>query len=391
MRKLSRMIVGVASVAAAAALVAGSVTAASADPIGASSKAVVPAYFDVVGVGSNTTEYVMDQLSVDYNKTIPAKAHNPSDPYFYSWDALPLGGNATGVYHITPKAGCKTTTRPNGSGAGLTALDTSQVDKRVTVVKGGKKYTTLYYCVDFGRSSGGRKPTSPKEGPGGVIYVAFAKDAITWAARSAASGGTDAPASLTTKQLKAIFTCSDRNWAQVGGKSAPIKVFLPQAGSGTLSTWEKFMGITTLGACVSQAPEENEGTNKALNSPNAIFIYSIGAYVAQKYRSAACGAKPTASQNVFGCNVTGVLALGKIGGVVPVVAKKINPAFPKTYFRTVYNILRWGAGTSNHIDGRLEKFFSSKATHGYLCTSPTAITAIKDYGFIPTPLCGSIS
>jgi PBP superfamily domain len=97
--------------------------------------------------------------------------------------------------------------------------------------------------------------------------VAFAKDAITWAARSAVRGGTDALASLTTNQLKAIFTRVDTNWAEVGGKSAPIKVFLPQAGSGTLSTWEKFMGITTLGACVSQAPEENEGTNKVRSKP----------------------------------------------------------------------------------------------------------------------------
>ena len=43
------------------------------------------------------------------------------------------------------------------------------------------------------------------------------------------------------------------------------------------------MGITTLGSCVSQAPEENEGTYAGFNSPNAIFIWSIGAYVAQKY------------------------------------------------------------------------------------------------------------
>ena len=113
--------------------------------------------------------------------------------------------------------------------------------------------------------------------------MAFAKDAITWAARSAAKGGTNAPTSLTTAQLKAIFTCTGHNWKQVGGKPGAIKVYLPQAGSGTLSTWEKFMGITTLGACVSQAPEENEGTYTGSNNPNAIFIGSIGAYVAQKY------------------------------------------------------------------------------------------------------------
>ena len=53
-------------------------------------KGVVPAAYDIVGVGSNTTQYVMDAFSVDYNKTV--KMHNASHPYFYSWDALPLGG-----------------------------------------------------------------------------------------------------------------------------------------------------------------------------------------------------------------------------------------------------------------------------------------------------------
>jgi ABC-type phosphate transport system substrate-binding protein len=382
MRKLSRMMAGAAALAAAAALVAGGVSTASADPIGHNGKAVVPAYYDVVGVGSNTTEYVMDQISVDYNKTIPASKHSPSDPYFYSYDAVPPGVNAPGNYKIKPKAGCATIVRPNGSTAGLTALDTSA------------RVHTNSWCIDFARSSGGRKPTSPKEGPGGVVFVAFAKDAITWAARSKTAGGTDAPASLNTAQLKKIFTCADTNWSQVGGKAGAIKVYLPQAGSGTLSTWEKFMGITTLGACVSQAPEENEGTNAHFNSANAIFIYSIGAYVAQKYHSAACTAKATKTQNEFGCNVTGVLSLGKISGVSPITSAKvpvINPAFPSSYFRTVYNILRWGASTKDHIDARLEKFFSSKAMHGYLCTSPTATAAIKAYGFIPTPLCGSIS
>jgi len=383
MRKLSAMIAGAAALAATAALVAGGVSTASADPIGNDGKAVVPAYFDVVGVGSNTTEYVMDQISVDYNKTIPASKHSASDPYFYSYDALPPGANAPSTkYTIKPKAGCATIARPDGSTDGLNALDTSA------------RVHSTYWCIDFGRSSGGRKPTNPKEGKGGVVFVAFAKDAITWSARSAAAGGTDAPASLTTAQLKKIFTCADTNWSQVGGKAAPIKVFLPQAGSGTLSTWEKFMGITTLGACVSQAPEENEGTNAHLNSANAIFIYSVGAYVAQKYHSGACNAKPTATENQFGCNITGVMALGKIGGVAPTTTAKvpvINPAFPSSYFRTVYNILRWGASTKDHIDTRLEKFFSSKAMHGYLCTSPTATAAIKNYGFIPTPLCGSVS
>ena len=112
MGKLSRMMAGVVSVAAAAALVAGTVTMASAatnDP----PKSVTPAAYDIVGVGSNTTEYVADAVSVAYNKTV--KTHNVNNPYFYSYDALPEGDNVTGKYNIKPKAGCATIARPDGS------------------------------------------------------------------------------------------------------------------------------------------------------------------------------------------------------------------------------------------------------------------------------------
>jgi ABC-type phosphate transport system substrate-binding protein len=374
MRKLTRVMAGFASVAAAAALMAGSVTAASADPIASNGKAVAPAYYDIVGVGSNTTEYVMDQFSVNYNKTV--KVHNAAHPFFYSWDALPKGANAASTaYKITPKAGCTVIGRPDGSTAGLKALDANQKDR-----------STGHYCVDYGRSSGGRSTSAPKAGPGGVIYVAFAKDAITWAVDS---GAHDAPATLNTAQLKAIFTCKDTNWNQVGGKNAAIKVYLPQNGSGTLSTWEKFMGLADVPGCANQAPEENEGTNGVFkNNPSAIFIYSIGAYVAQKYHSASCTAKaPAKGQNEFGCNVTGFLALGKIGGSTPIVASKINPAFPATYWRTVYNILRWSKGTPFNMAKTVAPFFSRT---GYLCSAKAA-PVIESYGFVVDKACGSES
>jgi ABC-type phosphate transport system substrate-binding protein len=376
------MMAGVVSVAAAAALLAGTVTVASAatnDP----PKGVTPAAYDIVGVGSNTTEYVMDAFSVAYNKTV--KTHNVNNPKFYSYDALPLGVNVPGKYNIKPKTGCATIARPDGSGAGITALDGTQVIK----YKGGS-----YQCIDFARSSGGRKPTYPADKPGGIVFVAFAKDAITWAARSAAKGGTDAPASLTTTQLKAIFTCKDTNWKQVGGKSGAIKVYLPQAGSGTLSTWEKFMGITTPGACVSQAPEENEGTYKGFNSPNAIFIWSIGAYVAQKYHSAACGKTPTRAQNLFGCNLTGYIVPEKINGVNPLSSNKvptINSRFPISYWRTVYNVVKYWTGTTDHLSPKDNHIFGSKSEKGYICSNKSAQLTIEDYGFVPTGLCGSTS
>jgi ABC-type phosphate transport system substrate-binding protein len=388
MIKLSRLLVGVASLAAAATLIAGTVTTASAAPKDPP-KGVTPAYYDLVGVGSDTTQYVMDQITTLFNATV--KVHNPSHPKFYSWDAVPPGVNKPGTFMITPKAGCKTMVRANGSSSGITALNTAQVIK-----VGGK----FYPCVNFARSSRARKATDPKAAPGGIEFVAFARDAISWAVRSSAKGGNDAPKSLNLAQLKAIFTCADTNWSQVGGKNATIKVYLPQAGSGTLATWETFMGITTLGSCVSQAPEENEGTysgktatdpTNGFNSPNAIFIYSIGAYIAQKYHSAACGAKPSKTQNAFGCNVTGFLTPMDINGISPLSSAKVpvtNPAFPSNFWRVLYNVVPYTPGTANHMTLAINAIFGHT---GYLCTSKVAKAQISNYGFVNTGLCGSVS
>jgi ABC-type phosphate transport system substrate-binding protein len=380
MHRLRKLTAAIAA-AAATAVVVTAAPALADPPTGSNGKEIVPQSYDVVGVGANTDENLFNQLSADYNKTIPASKHNASHPYFYNFNATAPGSTSAKPTRIVTKAGCASIVRPNGSTAGLNALDNNTFDG-----------TTGHYCIDFGRSSSGRSPKAPKAGPGGVIYVAFAKDAITWATRAAEFGGSNAPASLTKAQLQGIFTCKTTNWKQVGGKPGAIKVYLPQTGSGTLSSWEKFMGITTLGSCVNLSLEENQGQSAQFNNPNAIFIYSIADWIAQKYHSAACGAKPGQGQNEFGCDVTGFLALDKIKGIAPTTSANvpvINPSFPSGFFRTLYDILRWTAKTPDHIYQRLEPFFSSKALHGFLCSSPIATKDIRAYGFIPTATCGS--
>jgi len=379
MNKVRRLLAGAGSLAAAAALIAGTVTTASAASAAPNDppKGVTPAYYDLVGVGSNTTQYVMDQITTLFNGTV--KVHNPSHPKFYTFDAVKPGTSANSVTNIVPKAGCKTMVRPNGSSAGITALDTSQVIK-----VNGK----FYPCVNFARSSRARKSSDPKAGKGGVEFVAFARDAITWAVNAKTN---DAPKSLNLAQLKGIFTCKITNWKSVGGKNAAIKVYLPQPGSGTLATWETFMGITTPGSCISQAPEENEGTYPGFKAANAIAIYSIGAYVSQKYHSAACGKTPTKTQNQFGCNTTGVLALKAISGQNPMTTAKvpvINPHFPSNFFRVIYNVVQWAPNTSNHMTSAMNAIFGRT---GYLCKSKTAQQQIRNYGFIVSSLCGSTS
>jgi ABC-type phosphate transport system substrate-binding protein len=232
-----------------------------------------------------------------------------------------------------------------------------------------------------------------------VSYVALATDAVTYATRDI--GGTKkvpdtyAPKTLNLAQLKKIFLCSVHNWDQVGGGNAPIKAYLPQTGSGTYSFFVKKLGILPdkQGSCVNVNLEENQGLSKQFNSPDAIFIYSVGDWIAQKYHSPLPGKKPTASQNKFGTDVIGFLGLNKIDKISPITAAKIptiNPAFKATTFtRTLYDIVRYTVGTPGNLPAALVPFFADKAAGGYLCSNKTALTEIVDYGFVPSKTCGN--
>jgi ABC-type phosphate transport system substrate-binding protein len=375
MRKFTKLFTGVTSAVAAAILVAGTVTTAASAAPNDPPKGITPQAFDIVGVGSNTTQFVIDQISTLYNATV--KTHNAKHPWLFSWDAVKPGTASNSKTNIIPKAGCTKIVRPNGSTAGLKAMIVNAKDKG-------------FFCIDFGRSSGSRNPIAPPPGKNGTFYVEFAKDAITWATRAAGFGGSNAPASLNKAQLVSIFTCKATDWSMVGGKPGKIQVFLPQQGSGTLSTWEKFMGIdaTKVPSCISQAPEENEGTFAGFKSPNAVFIYSIGAYVAQKFHSPICGHTPKKGQNAFGCDTTGVLTLKQISGKNPLAGHATNLGFPSAFFRTLFNIVRWSAVTVDHIDPRLNGIFGPK---GFMCVNKNAKAQIVNYGFIVDPTCGKTS
>jgi ABC-type phosphate transport system substrate-binding protein len=331
----------------AAALATSLVTVASgtalADPT------VTPAATDIVGVGSDTTQTVLTQYSTDYNATLAASA-----PHLYSWDA-------TGSASITPKAGATSITRPNGSGQGFAAL------------------TAAGSQVDFARSS-----SAPAAGTSTAYdYISFAKDAVTW---SATASGSNAPANLTTADLTKIYDGTYTTWSQITdiagytGPAVTIKPYLPQSGSGTRSFFLKAIGVTTLGANVVSGPEENEGTNLALNDANVIFPYSVGHYIGQVYNG-----------HSSGTDAAGVLSLRNINGVVPVNATThtINPSFANpVYGRTLFNVVRdaeyVAAGT--HGDA-LRAIFSPT---GWICTNATAIADTKSYGFLTISSCGTI-
>jgi ABC-type phosphate transport system substrate-binding protein len=330
----------VAAVAVTAATVALAAVPAQADP------GVVPNAVDIVGTGSDTTSTYLAKVSADYNASIAGQP--ASTPRLYSWDPT---GSAT----ITPKTGAATIARPNGSSAGVTALNNNTS-------------TT----VDFARSSRGPQTGDTTDD----LFVAFAKDAVTWSAKSAGH----APANLTTAQLKGIYECTITNWSTVGGTAGTIKPFLPQNGSGTRSFFLKAIGgatPVTPGACVTSGPQENQGTDPVLNDVDAVVPYSVAHYISQVF-----GGHGTAT------DAPGSLTLRNVNGVAPLNASNtINGPFAASaYGRVVYNVVRASAwNTAGAYSTALKSVFSST---GWICTHPATIT---NYGFLalPSAACGT--
>jgi ABC-type phosphate transport system substrate-binding protein len=379
--------IAVVAAAAATALGVGLGPALADPPAG-----TVPSLTSIVGVGSNTTTYVMDAMSTAYDKTSPANK-------LYSWDATnPTTGAVGDTIETKGKNSTDTTcdiARPDGSGAGITALSTTATD-------GGQP------CINYARSSSGISSTTPP----GLAFVAMGKDAVTWVTTSKATG---TPASLTAAQLKLIYECKDITWKSVGGTStSKIVPALPQSSSGTRSFFLGAIGNPVLGSCVvngaftvngtSLPLEENTGIstggtsstttgNSAFfaDTTNALYPYSAADWIAQA--AAPAGGGHTNSH--FGHGV--VTEPKEISGISPITAGSpdtISTAFTsngqsKLFVRVVYNVVdNTGTAAAPAIAAEYATIFGSK---GYVC-SAAGSKLLKSYGFLPlNGLCGSLT
>ncbi|MFD8323696.1 substrate-binding domain-containing protein [Kitasatospora purpeofusca] len=324
---------------AAVCAVAVAAPAALADP----PAGVVPAATDLVGVGVDTTQGFMNRTSVDYNAAVAAGL-----PRLYSWDAI-------GINPITPKAGALSINRPDGSGAGFTAL-----------------INTTATTLDFSRSSRGVSPGDPRS----YYFVPFAKDAVSWSAKA----GGHAPANLSTAQLRAVYECTATNWLQIDPSlaNATIKPYLPPSTSDTRTAFLKALGGGTAivpGACVTSGPRNDRGTDPVLDDIDVVFPYSVGVYIDQVYRG-----HGTAVES------PGPLTLRSVNAIAPVdTAHNINAPFLATpYSRLLWHIFRSAEYTSANAHGiALRSVFGPQ---GWICAHPAVIVA---YGFVPIANCGS--
>lgn len=220
-----------AAVAVALGLAAGaaitSAGPASADP---------PAFNGLVGVGSDTTQDVLNALSGFNQNTVYAPVFSDTGTprqTITSFDALPPAGVSDGC--ITTRLRSGSFVRPNGSGGGQRALSRAldgtnfgpSTNSAIVCSEPAKPLTGL---VDFARSS-----AAPSSTPGTVLqFIPFGRDALSYAyVRPSGSPVT----SISRAQLTAAFTNADpiANPTVIGGvKILPCGI---QTSSGTYTSW----------------------------------------------------------------------------------------------------------------------------------------------------------
>lgn len=396
-----RWLFGATAALTGAALALGASLPAAANPVGA------PTYRALAGVGSDTTQDVMNGISAvvtDSNGTLVVGSYD-----------------ATGTPTITPKPN-RTFARPDGSGDGVTALKAA---KNSAAYKG-----TILQPTDlqFARSSSG----ATWDSNGAYAYIPLALDAVSFATAPASTKvpndiplgaskdelNSDGSLKLTLKNIytrNATSTLKDSTTGTtytVGDQAsgADIVPFKPQPGSGTLSFWTAQMG-GTLGSIVSDTftystTEAECATNPATptidHTPalpawdaltgkctagvqehngkataevsNAVIPFSIAQYLAQSNAGTLAA--------TYGVTVTdrrNSAVLGKVDGVntttgTPAV---LNTSFPIR--RVVFNVV----AVADLNDALIQQVFVGSGADAYTALNPQTQNrlVIEDFGF----------
>lgn len=227
---------------------------------------------DVVGVGSDTVQYVanfLDEGDPNGDAGFNAGVLNRA----FSFDATT---NANGVAVTTSDGSAPNTVyrggqgainpRANDSGSGIAALLADTTNK----------------SVNFARAS--RLPNQGEESnadgtaEAGLHVYRIATDGLA----SGTAATTNAPASLSVNQLLSVYNCSITNWSGFsGGKSGTIAPYLPQTSSGTYKTFIADLTAAnggtapTIGSCVTNGVQESD-PSVLKGNPNAIVPFSTG-------------------------------------------------------------------------------------------------------------------
>jgi hypothetical protein len=399
---------GLAVAAAAAALFASALPggSAQADPMQYGGP--------FVGVGSDTTQDIFNAFQGYSNGIYYPPVHSDvasGAKVLTSWDAVdPATGSATTC--VATRTGGPSFNRPNGSGAGRTAL-------LAAITAGGTTSKTNCGAVGATTSVSGQisfaRSSSVSANPGTTLaYVPFARDALSYGAyRADGNPVTD----LSTAELGQIFTTPAGVDIVRGGVTTHVLGCGIQPGSGTGTTWQgKVTGstatyattvcdtlidpATTLAVGRSQ---ENDGdalvlrgnlADAAVNGQQVVIGFSVGGYIS-KVNGAAPGGMPATV--VIGSNPTVAGGVSPITGTAPNLLGN-SAYYASTFGRDLYNVLPASIINSATQNVAIKQIFKSSfnapvppATVGTI-NVPSEIckqgATIEKFGFLQLPNCG---
>jgi ABC-type phosphate transport system substrate-binding protein len=270
-----------------AALLLGAVTLAA--PPAAADEA--PSTTDVVGVGSDIVQNVMDFIAdgdihgnggynsagnknrlISFDATADGNGRNAfTDPA--------LGSSVLLNPTITLRAGTSPVQRPNGGGAGLTAL--------INDGTGGVSANLISFVRSPNLPTAAQQ-TQAQANLGTLLHtVEFAKDKQLIATAST----TNAPAALSAAELVGIYNGTYVHWNDLPGNSAgstdAIIPLIPQPGAGVRTVFLNALKAANGGTAVTLAAsvrnvQQNDPTTitglSATERPDAIVPFPVGRY-----------------------------------------------------------------------------------------------------------------
>lgn len=316
-------------------------------------------------VGSDTTYFMMNGLTAQYNVNGTVNTESPKDRII---NTMPFVTAPFPAGNLVPAQGAcasdvvysATNLPPAGSSAGITALANSTDD-----------------CVDLARSSRGRKSTDSTS----LEFYAYALDALSWAYFP----GTHAPTNLTQQNLIDIYTCDPAtgapfvsDWSAVGGTAGAIKKYAPVTTSGTYSFFNsQILGGKTIDQNCDNAhkstfgPEHDATVVASADKTGAILPFSYAQYYA-------------ASKFII-TDLRNGTKLGAIDGLAP-GSKTITEAATGTagHFRGTRYVFNVVKTTSTNYDDAMRFAGVDNAGAGWICSGDKqAASLIKLYGFTP--------
>ncbi|MEU1159503.1 Ig-like domain repeat protein [Streptomyces sp. NPDC005921] len=358
----------------AAAVVAGGLalaTPAVADPDAG-------AFRQLVGVGSDTTQDVLNALAGDtvngtsYSGTA-VKSTNGAG--IASYDAIEPGTGST-TSTIKTRTDGPSFLRPNGSGNGRLALSEALTGDKYPTSAG----VSISGQVDFARSSGG-----PSASGTALTYIPMARDAVGVAVKGSALD------TLTADQLHDIYSGTVTT---VNGQTVHPRI--PQAGSGTRKFFLAAIGLTDATLSPNVTTVQENQANAALTEDGALVPFSVGSWIAQNN-----GVSPDYSTTAVaaGGHLAAIQLPGDTGATSPVttVNGKLSPVTAyydnSTFGRDVYNVVPSRAidTTSVFFDKDLYDVFVTSGSHTAALASDAAETVIAKFGFVNESYNGSIS